>query len=74
MMMVVPAWKLPRLLEVDKLVEARQDKEARERDLRKNSPSALDSAEGAPASDEFERFEDLTRKLVHTPKRREGDG
>ena len=71
---VVPAWKITQLLASEELVEMRK-KEAVER--QENAEGELDIDEGG---DEFERAEDLTRKLLKVPKkeldekRREQDG
>jgi hypothetical protein len=65
---VVPAWKLKELLDtVEDIVKPREKAEA---ELATPNPAApeLDLAEGDRDTNEFERFEDLTRKLVNTPK------
>lgn len=61
---VVPAWKLSDLLNEDgvKMARDKAEKQLAERD---EGAAVLDAA----SSDEFARFEDLTRKLVQVPKR-----
>lgn len=60
----VPAWKLAELLELESIVDARNkaDQQLADED---STGAVLDVAE----RDEFERFEDLTRKLINVPKR-----
>ncbi|MEA2363917.1 MAG: hypothetical protein QOD71_3062 [Thermoleophilaceae bacterium] len=63
---VIPAWKLTELLEDDELARDRKQGEDDWRKQHGNTPAPqLDEATGRS---EFERFEDLTRKLVNTPK------
>jgi hypothetical protein len=66
---VIPAWKLAALLNEPEVQKMRD--EERER-LTNDEPGAtLDTAE--KDGTEYERFEDLTRKLVNTPKNPDGD-
>ncbi len=70
---VVPAWKLAELLDDEELVRVRED---REREWladhgQKSRDIALDSV--VDASTEYERFEDLARKIVRVPKREVDD-
>jgi hypothetical protein len=67
---VVPAWKLTEILETEELREMRKHDEA---DLLAKAQTQI-VGHGTPdiatesEPSEFERFEDLTRKLVNTPK------
>jgi hypothetical protein len=61
---VTPAWKIAELLDAPAELEWRESVASGERQWRRGT--ALDAGEDKPA--EFERFEDLTRKLVNTPK------
>lgn len=64
---VVPAWKLTELLAEDDLVEGRREAEENWRRDRGDEPAPqLDEATAEKS--EFDRFEDLTRKLVNTSK------
>jgi hypothetical protein len=64
---VVPAWKIAELLREEELEEMRATRrEEIEREREEAPPTTLDSADDEGS--EFERFEDLTRKLVNTPK------
>lgn len=67
---VVPADKIREVLMDDQdLTKERDDILAeRNRRERERSGPVLDSQEPEQPDDEFERFEDLTRKLVNTPK------
>jgi hypothetical protein len=71
---VVPAWKITEILEGDEdLVSRRAETEetfaAMNEALTHPDLGAVeDSADGDLDGGEFGRFEDLTRKLVHTPK------
>ena len=47
---------------------------SRSHDQKTGLGAALDSSKAPEASEEFERFEDLTRKLVPTPKTAPDDG
>jgi hypothetical protein len=64
---VVPAWKLRELLESEELIEMRNEKK------RENEAAGqvveLDSATGDETAGEFDRFEDLTGKLLKVPKK-----
>lgn len=60
---VVPAWKIVELIETKELVNLREEQK-RKLDA---TPHAVEDA-AIDENDEFERFEDLTRKLVQTPK------
>jgi hypothetical protein len=63
---VVPAWKLRELLDVDELVKAREEAEAK---LAERGPFEAELDVQTPESEsEWDRFEDLTRQLVQTPK------
>lgn len=68
---VVPAWKLKSFLDMEELVEARErtDQELADQHAKagKLDVAVSDIATNEDGS-EFERFEDLTRKLVQTPK------
>ena len=71
---VVPAWKVTQLLQEPILEKSRKDDEA-ERLREVGAPEAVSDME---ADDEFGHFENLTRKLVNTPKteideKRKGD-
>lgn len=61
---VVPAWKITELLKSEELEEMRQAQ--REEINRESSGTTLDSTE---EPSQFERFEDLARKLVNVPKK-----
>lgn len=64
-MNVVPAWKLAELLQEPELVQMRQEQEQEWVREHGESTSVLDTAsEGS----EFQRFENLARKLVRVPK------
>lgn len=66
---IVPAWKIAELLDiVEGIVKPREQAEAELRKATGKEPQ-MDAAE-KPVSEEFDRFEDLTRKLVQTPKPR----
>jgi hypothetical protein len=66
MAIVVPAERIVKMLEKDDYVKDRERRADEARDARPTGTP--DSAEDAPERSEFERFEDLTRKLVNTPK------
>jgi hypothetical protein len=72
MMKVVPAWKLLDILDgSEKLVMKRREQEQKTKKLLAESPVAQDFVqpdESTEPEDEFSRFEDLTRRLVNTPK------
>lgn len=73
MMKVVPAWKLLEILELDDtLVTLRHEQEQKTKDGLAKSPVAQDFVDEQPPptepDEEFDRFEDLTRRLVNTPK------
>ncbi len=75
MMKVVPAWKLLDILDLDeRLVMLRKEREQVVKDALAKSPMVQDfaGAEQQPAgpSEEFSRFEDLTRRLVNRPKQK----
>jgi Trypsin-like peptidase domain len=66
---VVPAWKIRGVLDEDKLRDAREERERemRMKDLEKGEGAAnMDSARQQES--EFDRFKELTRELVNTPK------
>jgi hypothetical protein len=69
---VVPVHAIRQLLDLDAIVKdrAKKDAAAQERQDRiRDENAAVQDSVGEPAEpSEFERFEDLTRKLVHTPK------
>jgi hypothetical protein len=64
---VVPAWKLADLLNQEAFVRSRKETEEK-LEQEPNEGGVLD-ASTEPEQDEFKRFEDLTRKLVNTPKK-----
>ncbi len=62
---VVPAWKITELLQIGKLKTMREEQRREfERDTGHGVP---DSAE--QESTEFEKFQELTRKIVNVPKK-----
>jgi hypothetical protein len=64
---VVPAWKLAELLDtVEGIVKPREQAEKELAEAAADPNAAVLDANEPP--DEFERFEDLTRRLVRTPK------
>lgn len=66
---VVPAWKITDLLWSEELKQMREEEEIA---LRKESARAEwgTTEDSADQPGEFQRFEDLTRKLVNVPKKR----
>jgi hypothetical protein len=68
---VVPAWKIAELLTtVEGIVKPREQAEKDLAEQAQPNPNAavLDSNLPPAEASEFERFEDLTRQLVNTPK------
>jgi hypothetical protein len=64
---IVPAWKLAELLEEPERVKP--EREAAEDEAAKSPEGAAVMHDTVPTENpEFERFEDLTRKLAQTPK------
>jgi hypothetical protein len=66
---VVPAWKLTDLLNDEEGIRMARDKTEEELSKKDEGAAVLDTSK----TDEFERFEDLTRRLVQVPKRDLGE-
>jgi hypothetical protein len=64
---VMPAESIEALLDREDVMADRQERERRYRETSNDAPATPDVVEGDTGS-EFERFEDLTRKLVNVPK------
>lgn len=67
---VVPAWHIREVLEEETLVTHRRELE---RSIREQYPEAPREEKGAipmdsPGEDEFQRFEDLARRIIRVPK------
>jgi hypothetical protein len=60
---VVPAWKIRDVVEAFEMTRQKDEEQ-----LRANEEFAGELHTETPDEDEFGRFEDLTRKLVNTPK------
>lgn len=63
---VIPAWKLAELLDSKEVSDMRKEREKQHRDETEDGFIPTDAAD--PES-EFDRFENLTQKLVNTPKK-----
>jgi hypothetical protein len=71
---VIPAWKITELLMEDEdLAAGRKQAEAEWRE-EQGDPATAPQLDDAAGSSEFERFEDLTRRLVNTPKSKIDEG
>ncbi len=70
LMGVIPAWKLHDLLfEKDLLTKRKEANDERRRQKKDAAPGSFEPVrESAPRENEFERFENLARKLINTPK------
>jgi hypothetical protein len=67
---VVPAWKIKDILDtVEGIVKPREEAEKElAAELANPNRAVLDANLTEPEPSEYERFEELTRKLVNTPK------